>query len=186
MPYAQQLGPVVHEWDDIPHGDVLFLLSCERIVPPEYLARNASNVVIHPSALPHGRGWSPVAWQVLEGAANIPVTLFEAVENVDEGPVYLVGSIKLDGTELNDEIKRAQGRETLRLAREYLRRYPMEGRPQQGKSSWYRRRTPADSRVESEKTIAEQFELLRVVDNRRYPAFFEHRGRRYRLRIDAA
>jgi methionyl-tRNA formyltransferase len=37
-----------------------------------------------------------------------------------------------------------------------------------------------------QKTIAEQFDLLRVVDNLRYPAFFDHRGKRYRLTIKKA
>lgn len=186
MPFARQLGRVVHAWDEIPAGDVLFLLSCEHVVPPEYLARNTSNVVIHPSALPRGRGWSPVAWQVLEGVSHIPVTLFEAVEEVDAGPVYLVGCIELDGTELNEEIKAKQGRETLRLAHEYLRRYPMAAQPQSGTTTWYRRRTAADSELAPHLTLAEQFDLLRIVDNQRYPATFTHRGRRYRLRIDAA
>ena len=47
-----------------------------------------------------------------------------------------------------------------------------------------KRRTPADSRLDPDKSIAEQFELLRVVDNQRYPAFFDHRGRRYRITIE--
>lgn len=37
----------------------------------------------------------------------------------------------------------------------------------------------ADSQLESEISLAEQFNLLRVVVNLRYPAFFHLRGRRY-------
>jgi methionyl-tRNA formyltransferase len=32
--------------------------------------------------------------------------------------------------------------------------------------------------------LGEAFDLLRVADPERYPAFFEHRGRTYRIRID--
>jgi methionyl-tRNA formyltransferase len=32
--------------------------------------------------------------------------------------------------------------------------------------------------------LAEQFDLLRVVDSERFPAFFEYRGRRYKLKIE--
>jgi methionyl-tRNA formyltransferase len=30
---------------------------------------------VHESALPQGQGWSPMTWQILEGASPIPVTL---------------------------------------------------------------------------------------------------------------
>ena len=55
--------------------------------------------------------------------------------------------------------------------------------PQTGEASYYRRRRPVDSQLDPERTLAEQFDLLRVVDNDRYPAFFEWRGRRYGLLI---
>ena len=34
-------------------------------------------------------------------------------------------------------------------------------------------------------TLAEQVNLLRVVDEERYPAFFDYRGRRYHMAISA-
>ena len=56
----------------------------------------SSNDVVHPSKLPKGKGFSPLAWQILDGLNNIPVTLFEAVEKVDAGEIYLVDYIKLN------------------------------------------------------------------------------------------
>ena len=56
-------------------------------------------------------------------------------------------------------------------------------RPQTGEASHYRRRRPANSRLDPERTLAEQFDLLRVVDNDRYPAFLEWRGRSYNIRV---
>src|SRR5581483_12458045 len=64
----------VHEIADIPQGDFLFMLGCGKIVPPAYLSRNDHNIVVHESRLPHGRGWSPTTWQVIEGAREIPLT----------------------------------------------------------------------------------------------------------------
>ena len=55
--------------------------------------------------------------------------------------------------------------------------------PQKGEASHYRRRGPADSELNPHSTLAEQLELLRVVDNQFYPAFFNMRGRRYELMI---
>jgi methionyl-tRNA formyltransferase len=58
-----------------------------------------------------------------------------------------------------------------------------QAREQSGDESFYRRRKPEGSRMDPNRTLAEQFELLRVVDNERYPAFFEWRGSMYDLRI---
>jgi len=58
-----------------------------------------------------------------------------------------------------------------------------QAREQSGDESFYPRRRPDDSRLDPSRTLAEQFRLLRVVDNDRYPAFFEWRGSMYTLRI---
>ena len=69
---------LVHEADRIPEGDICFLLGCVKKLPSEVLQRNSINLVVHESDLPAGRGFSPVAWQVLEGRNHIPVCLLEA------------------------------------------------------------------------------------------------------------
>jgi methionyl-tRNA formyltransferase len=48
------------------------------------------------------------------------------------------------------------------------------------------KRTLEDSRLDPMKSIAEQFNLLRVVDNSRYPAFFDLDGFRYIVKIEKA
>lgn len=55
--------------------------------------------------------------------------------------------------------------------------------PQIGEASYYPRRRPTDSRLELERTLVDQMPLLRVADNRRYPAFVVWRGRRIRLEV---
>jgi len=54
---------------------------------------------------------------------------------------------------------------------------------QRGKGSFYKRRGARDSRLDISKTIAEQFDLLRVVDNDIYPAFFKYKGQKYFLKV---
>ena len=54
---------------------------------------------------------------------------------------------------------------------------------QTGDESVYPRRTPKDSELDINKTIKEQFNLLRIVDNEKYPAFFEIGGKRYEIKI---
>jgi methionyl-tRNA formyltransferase len=175
-------------WRDYPmleKPDIVFYLSCMKITPPAALARARVNLVAHASDLPNGRGFSPVVWQVLEGASSIPIRLIHADEAVDSGDIVLSDSVDFGGHELNDEIRSRLGEHIVGLCLTYLSAdRPLSGRPQQGDSTWYRRRTPADSRLDPNRSIADQFDLLRVVDNLRYPAFFELRGHRYILRIE--
>jgi methionyl-tRNA formyltransferase len=173
---------------DAPPSDVAYLLSYPRIVPANALARHGTTVVAHASALPAGKGMSPMPWQILEGARNIPITLFKAVPELDAGPVYLRSSIHTRGNELLPELQAALADEIVRLCLTFAERYPTildQATPQTGASTTYRTRTPTDSELDPHRTIAEQFDLLRIVDNERYPAFFHHRGRRYRLKIEA-
>ena len=177
----------VHVPDEVPEGELCFMLSCSKLVKPEILARNRHNLVVHESDLPKGKGWSPMTWQVLERAEAIPVTLFEAVELVDSGPVYLKDTMALEGHELADELRSRQAEVTLRLCREFVQGYPeivRLGVEQVGDESFYQRRRPEDSQLDPHKSIAEQFNLLRVVDNERYPAYFDLKGHRYILKIE--
>jgi methionyl-tRNA formyltransferase len=45
----------------------------------------------------------------------------------------------------------------------------------------HRLRTPEDSRLDPNRSIADQFNLLRVADPDRYPAFFDLAGCRYEI-----
>ena len=193
LPYVEDLKKELSQLHDIEHvfktsdiigGDIMLVLSCEKLLKIEYLKLHKSNVVVHPSKVPLGKGWSPLAWQVLEGLDNIPVSLFEAVEAVDAGDVYIVDYINLDGHELNDEIKHQQGLLTMKMVKKYIDEFEsMVGVPQSGEETFYPRRRQKENEMDVNKTIAEQFNLLRVVDNERYPAHFYLKGEKYILKI---
>lgn len=171
-------------FDDIVEGDIAFFLGCERIVPGKVLSRNKHNIVIHPSDLPKGRGFSPLAWQILEGKNNIPIVLFEAVEEVDAGVIYYKDVLEFQRHELDDEIKDAQGRKTVELVLRFLENYhDVPGIEQSGEPTFYPRRTTKDSELDIDKSIKDQFNLFRVVNNEKYPAFFKLNGHKYVLKI---
>lgn len=162
------------------------LLSCGRLLSAEQLVLHRHNLVVHESALPQGQGWSPMSWQILEGASCIPITLFKAVADLDAGPIYLQQQIALQGHELVQEWRALQAQATFELCLVWFDRYRevvAAAQPQQGETSHYRRRRPVDSQLDPERSLAEQFSLLRVVDNQRYPAFFHWGGRRYELQV---
>lgn len=170
---------------DVSRGDCLFILGCEKIVSRSILNRNRHNLVVHESLLPQGKGWSPLTWQILEGKNKIPITLFEAAKKVDAGKIYLRSEMSFEGHELVDELRERQAQETFGFIKKFICVYPnIAGKKQHGRESFYRRRTAVDSEINPQKTIAEQFDLLRVVDNDRYPAFFHFLGHKYIIKID--
>ena len=172
---------LVYKHEDVVRGEVLCLLSCEKIF--KKLNYNNYNLVIHESDLPYGKGWSPLTWQVLEGKNEIPLTLFEAAESIDSGEIYVKEYLKLNGSELLPEIKDQQGKITIKLILLFLEKFPMKGKKQVGDSTFYDRRKAEDSKLDTSKSIKEQFNLLRVCDNNRYPAFFFIYDIKYILKI---
>ncbi|MBT4735387.1 MAG: methionyl-tRNA formyltransferase [Candidatus Marinimicrobia bacterium] len=175
---------LVHHQSEIEVCDIAFYLGCTKIVSRQVLDKSKSSIVVHPSNLPKGRGFSPLAWQVLEGNHEITVCLFEATEGVDEGGIYLKSSFNLSGLELNDEIKQKQGQAILDLCLEYVKKYGhIKTEAQLGEPTYYDRRSKGNSELDVHKTISEQFNLLRVVDNERYPAFFYFKNKKYILKI---
>jgi len=194
LPYCQKLvneitangdkAALCQSYDKVREGGVAFFLSCHRLAPKSVLEKNRRNLTIHASDLPQGRGWSPLTWQILEGANRIPVCLFETVEQCDAGSVIYRDYIDFKGDELIDEMRTKLGELSINLCKRYLSEAsPPVGEPQVGEPTYWPRRSPEDSELDPQKSIAEQFNLLRIVDNERYPAFFQLHGKRYYLKI---
>ncbi|MDD2541973.1 MAG: formyltransferase family protein [Desulfuromonadaceae bacterium] len=176
-----------HTIQDATHADFCFCLSFSQILPDSILKKYKHTLIVHESDLPQGRGWAPMTWQILEGKNRIPITLLEATAKIDAGPIYLQEWIELNGTELNSEWRKLQAQATQRLCKTWAESYPSIarcGREQIGEGTIYPRRRPEDSQLDPAKSLAEQFDLLRVVDNLRYPAYFEYRGERYKLLVE--
>lgn len=167
-------------------GDLLFLVSCGQLIGERERARFGHVLVLHASDLPDGRGWSPHVWAILAGAREIVVSLLEAREPVDTGDIWLKTRFALEGHELLPEInERLFAAELDLMTRGVREAGTVRPTPQAGPPPpALRRRTPDDSRLDPDLPIARQFDLLRVVDNERYPAFLELRGHRYKLTIE--
>jgi methionyl-tRNA formyltransferase len=197
LPHAQALCAKLEESGDtvslvrdseqVPMGEVAFYLGCVRIAPKETLRRNRRNLVVHASDLPKDRGFSPWSWSILRGQDRIPVCLLNAEAEVDSGAVIYKDWIAFEGHELVDELRAKIGAAHVFLCARFMaEREPPAGTPQAGEPSWVERRRPSDSALDPDRSLAEQFSLLRVVDNEKYPAFFELKGQRYILTIRKA
>ena len=176
-----------HDTKCLDDEDVTIFLSYEKIVDNKVLKKSKNNIVIHESNLPHGSGWSPLTWQILEGKNNIPITLFEATKDVDSGNIYLRDFINLAGNELVDEIRNKQFLSSLELIKKFFNNYPLilkKSVKQTGTKTIYKKRSPKDSKIDINKSIKDQFELLRVVDNKKYPAWFSYKNKKYKLLVE--
>lgn len=168
-------------------GDILFLVSCEEIVSEQDRATYGVCLVLHASDLPEGRGWSPHIWEIASGASHITLSLLEAQDKVDSGHIWKKMQIHVPRDALWDEINHLLFVAEVELMDFALCSYGTILAQQQATgvgSTYFRRRTPHDSRVDPHKTIAEQFDLIRVCDPVRFPAFFEFRGNRYKLKLE--
>ena len=192
IPYARKLeenlnsiGHTVnlfHLAEEIVEGDILCLLSCEKKI--KQLNLNKYNLIVHESNLPSGKGWSPLTWQILEGENKIPVTLIEATDSFDSGEIYLQKNLVLKGHELVNELRDLQGTATIDIILEFITNIKtIQSVKQIGEETFYPRRNHSNSELDIHKTISEQFNLLRVVDNDRYPAFFIKDGIKYKILI---
>ena len=94
-----------HEIKDAPVADFCFCLSFSKILPKEIRNHFRHTLVVHASDLPSGKWWSPLTWQILEGKDRIPVTLFEAQDSIDSGPIYAQRTISFEGYELIDPLR---------------------------------------------------------------------------------
>jgi methionyl-tRNA formyltransferase len=169
-------------------GDLLFLVSCAHIVREAERSRYGAVLVLHASDLPHGRGWSPHIWSIVNGAREIPLCLMAAADPVDTGDIWFKTTFTLEGHELLPEInEKLFAAELSLMTRAVENDGVVTPTPQVGDPGLYMaKRTLEHSRLDPHRPLADQFDLLRVVDNDRYPAFMDFRGARYVIRIEKA
>ncbi len=178
---------LVSSVEQLSGGDVLFLVSCSEVVARSVRGLYKSTLVIHASDLPKGRGWSPHIWQILEGKNSIIVTLLEAEDKIDTGAIWHQLQLLLQGHELYDEINALLFNVELQLMDYAVENWGQVVPRQQNTkvmSSFYRRRTPDDSEIDPDRSLKEVFNNLRVADNRRFPAFFYLKGKKYVVKLE--
>ena len=164
--------------DKVRKFDIVFILGFTRILKGEILRENKQLLLVHESNLPKGKGFAPVQWQILQGCNKITMSLLTIDDKVDSGDIVQQQQLVLNGNELYDEIREKQAMKTYELINVFLEKFPnIKLLKQKGKSSFYRKRTPKDSELNINKTIKEQFQLLRICNNDEWPAFFVINGK---------
>lgn len=168
-------------------GDILFLISCTEIITVQDRAKYSACLVLHASDLPRGRGWSPHVWELSQGADSITLSLLEAEDKVDSGRIWHKLNIPVPKHALWDEINHLLFQAEVQLinfAIENIGKIEPQLQNLEVGATYFDRRTPQHSQIDPSKSIADQFDLIRVCDPNRFPAYFYYLGERYVLKVE--
>ena len=178
---------ILNKKSDLKRGDILFLISCTEIIDKDVRKNFKKTLVIHASDLPDGRGWSPHVWQIISGANSITLTLLEAEDIVDTGDIWNKKVITISKDLLWHEINNIIFSNELLLMDFAINNFETITPLKQDLTSSYTkysRRSPLDSQIDINKSISSQFDLIRVCDPYRYPAFFKIHGKKYKIILE--
>ena len=180
---------LVRSKQEIDKGDILFLISCSELIAKQDRERYKKTLVIHASDLPKGRGWSPHIWEIIHGADEITLSLLEAVDEVDSGDIWKKIKVNIPKTALYNTINALIFDAELELMDFAIEKFstikPQKQNDEINPTYWPKRK-PEDSEVDVSKSIAEQFDLIRVCDPNRFPAFFFIDGKKFIIKIEVA
>lgn len=186
--FSNQISFLSHHKNIKSKTDVNIIFSYFKIIPKKFLKKSKFNVVNHGSDLPRGRGMSPITWQILENKQYINYSLISASEDLDQGDIIFKKKIKISKNLLYDEIKKIELDTNLFLLEKFLKKISKNKKiifiKQKGKATYYKSRKPEDHKIDANKSIKSQFNLLRTSDNDKYPCFFKLYGKKYLIKIE--
>ena len=137
----------------------------------------------HLGDLPQGRGGTPLQNLLVRGIYKTHLCAFKITEEMDAGPVYLREPVDLSEGSA-EMIYQDLARRSLRMAEKILRD-DVQPKPQVGRPTVWKRRTPEDSLIPKGLSVTGLYDYIRMLDAPGYPrAFMAAAG--YRLTFSNA
>lgn len=181
---TKYLFKIFYDYKKIINFDIVILLGFTKIINSRLLNNNKLNITVHESSLPKDRGFSPIQYQILNNKNIIDVCLIELKNKVDSGDILETSKIYFKGNELYEEIRYLQSKKTFQIITQFLKKYPYFKRKKQtGKSNFLKKRFPKDSELNINKTIKENFNLIRINNNKEWPSFFKYKNSTYFVKV---
>ena len=179
---------VITSYTKIKDGnDIVIIISYYKIIPKKYLKKSKHNLVVHESNLPKGRGFSPLYWQILDGKTNIVFSLFECSEKMDAGNIYFKKKFKFSPNLIFEEIKIKQMNSALSLIDKFFYNYSKKKKfksyKQKGKSSYFKRIKKNMCKLDINKSIKSQMNIIRTRDNKNFPSFFIYKRKKFVIKV---
>lgn len=154
----------------------IFFLHWSDIVSPD-ITDYYECVCFHPTALPFGRGGTPIQNLILRGFKDTKLTAFKMIQQLDAGPIYLQKDLSLSGS--LQEIFTKEMIIACKMIEEIIRTLPTPA-PQVGEGVEFKRRKPEDSKIIEHCDIGKLYDQIRMVDAEDYPlAYIEYGGYRF-------
>jgi methionyl-tRNA formyltransferase len=154
----------------------IFFLHWSWKVPSEII-NSYECVCFHMTDVPYGRGGSPLQNLIVRGHCQTKLTALRMVDEFDAGPVYAKEDLCLEGSAENIYIRAS--RLSAKMIADIIDNH-LEPKPQIGEPTFFKRRTPAQSRIPDLGSIQELYDFIRMLDANGYPkAFWDHGGARY-------
>ena len=148
----------------------VFFPHWSHIIPSE-IYKAYECVIFHMTDLPYGRGGSPLQNLIQRGHTETMICAFRCVAELDAGPIYLRRQLSLEGSA--SEIFHRAANIINVMIEEIIDKEP-DPKPQQGKQTVFRRRTPEQSNLcEARLTnLSGFFDFIRMLDAPTYPLAF--------------
>ena len=167
-----------------PQGQILFILNYTKILKKKELNKFKLPIIIHGSKLPDYKGFAPVQNQILNNRNLIHFSMIKASLKVDSGDIIQRNFMKLNGSEIYDEIREKSANIIVKMIIKFLKNFPKyKLEKQKGYGKFYRKRKPDDQKLNINKSIKENFNTFRIANNEKWPAFFIYKKKKYIIKI---
>ncbi len=158
---------------------IIVPFSYRKIIPEALLTPNI--VIFHSSALPHGRGWAPIAYTILENQSTYTPTRLIASSTVDSGDILVKASFPMKVSYTAPFLRSVDYQIMLYLIGKVTTYWPKlhnNGVPQNQILPPRRRRDACDSLVDLNQSLNEILPLLRAAESS-YPVFCIYDNEKY-------
>lgn len=126
-------------------------------------------VAFHAAPLPFGKGGSPIQNMIARGFLQTKLTAFRMNADFDDGEIYLQRDLSLAGSA--HEIFVRMAALTASMIKEITTTWPTPV-PQVGEAVTFKRRTPAQSRLDASCELSKIYDHIRMLDAPEYPKAF--------------
>jgi methionyl-tRNA formyltransferase len=167
--------------------DLVISLGYDRIISEEYINRPAFGIIVfHSSDLPKGRGWAPLFYTIINKEKYLTQTMFYADKEIDSGPIIAKARYPMNRFFTISELREIDDNLTIFLFQKYcslICKEKVKATPQNhNEATFWAKRKPKDSRIESEKSLIDTYDLMRALPDN-LPAEFEIESNTVKVKI---
>ncbi len=144
------------------------------IIPKE-IWNNYECVLFHMTDLPFGRGGSPLQNLILLNKINTKLSAIKVNAGIDAGDIYLKRDLLLSGSA--QEIFENMSMIIYTDMIPYIIKYHPKPKPQTGKATIFKRRTPQQSEISNIRSIVKLYNFIRMLDADSYPRAYITKGK---------